>query len=272
MKSRMFLVMLFSSSMAFCQAATPPKTKPCADQPPTTTGQVAKKSKPSPKIVSPPAPSAPPQVIVVQPPSPAADLSVAVSTLAEIKNTDQSLLLLKEQNDSAEIAIENGRLRNVEVPGQWTNQFRAITERKVANANIANDEKLTDARVYLMHAEGKAALINSWGNLIGNGASPFTAWLGRTQITNTTNMSQGSVSNANNDTANGGEGGSGGQGGRSYASAAGGQGGSISNSANSSNSNLSLSQGGAGGSVSGSGNSNVHNTANGGSQSQSQDN
>jgi hypothetical protein len=158
---------------------------------------------------------------------------VALATFVEIKSTDQQLLLLEKQNEAAKIALETRRLQEVEVPQQGTNQYRAQTERNLADQNIASDKLLTTAKVNLMKATGTALKVNAWGNFIGNVASPLTAYLGRTQISTTTNMDQGSVSgsvsggNLSNttsvsNTAAGGAGGQGGIGGSSSASSTGG--------------------------------------------------
>ena len=251
-------VLLLSSTLAFCQSTPPPKgcTSVKKTLPTTQTSPCAARTvihSPAPQPVSLSVQLAPP--VAQQAPPPALDLSVALATFVEIKSTDQQLLLLEKQNEAVELALKKRRLEEVEVPQQGTNQYRAQTEREIADQQEADDALLTTAKVKLMGAEGTALKVNAWGNFIGNVASPLTAYLGRTQISTTTNMDQGSVSGSV----------SGGNLSNSVSTV----GPTVTTSVSNSAAGGTGGQGGAGGNVSGSGNSTVHNTANGGNSSAS---
>jgi len=227
-KSILSLILILSVPLAaFCQTPCPPRKSTAPKHHATQKPAV----QPAPQQ-----PAAPPQTPPPQQPVSPFSLDVLVATYQQAQATDNKLLLLKEQNETADIALRTRYLDEVDKPKVEIADRDETVQENRADADIADNKKITDAQVKLMNREGKAAVINSVSDLLGAGLSPWTAYLGRTRVDYSTTMNQGSVNgnltNTSSNTANGGggatitdSGNSNAQGGAGGAGGAGGQGG-----------------------------------------------
>ena len=186
MRSRfaLFLLILSLAFPAACTAQQPGNKLPACDS--TKFDCACKPPKPINRSVKPKNPPTPiPAVSETKAPESANQqpLGPWVNALVQIQATNQQLLLLQQRNYADELKLQRDRLENVEEPTQGTNQFRAQTERELADskedndndltqAKISNDKLITGATVGLMKAEGPGHAGQRMGNLIGAARKP----------------------------------------------------------------------------------------------------